>query len=85
MEGAVEDYDGLLSLVGDRRQAGRLLVARLWTLGAATDPCSVVGAVVSRGGRPDLVGPLLAAVRSATLPVVGGAAQLPAQAVGRGG
>ncbi|WP_405531232.1 phosphoribosyltransferase family protein [Streptomyces avidinii] len=42
--------------------------AALWA--AATDP--EVGAVVSRGGRPDLAGPRLAAVRAPTLLIVGG-------------
>jgi putative phosphoribosyl transferase len=32
----------------------------------------VVGAVVSRGGRPDLAGPALARVRAPTLLIVGG-------------
>jgi pimeloyl-ACP methyl ester carboxylesterase len=31
-----------------------------------------VGAVVSRGGRPDLAGPALSRVRAATLLIVGG-------------
>jgi len=44
--------------------------AALW---AAADPGSVVGAVVCRGGRPDLTGPRLEAVRSPVLFVVGGA------------
>jgi putative phosphoribosyl transferase len=42
--------------------------AALWA--AAGDP--EVAAVVSRGGRPDLAGPRLAAVRAPTLLVVGG-------------
>ncbi|MFD3656801.1 phosphoribosyltransferase family protein [Streptomyces sp. NPDC058620] len=41
-------------------------------LRAAADPDADVGAVVSRGGRPDLAGPLLADVRAPTLLVVGG-------------
>ena len=44
--------------------------AALW---AAGDPDTPVAAVVSRGGRPDLAGPRLAAVRAPTLLVVGGA------------
>ncbi|MFF5760948.1 phosphoribosyltransferase family protein [Streptomyces tanashiensis] len=44
--------------------------AALW---AAGDPASPVGAVVSRGGRPDLAAEHLAAVRAPTLLVVGGA------------
>ncbi len=43
--------------------------AALW---AAGDPGSPVGAVVSRGGRPDLAGPRLGAVRAPTLLIVGG-------------
>jgi predicted phosphoribosyltransferase/dienelactone hydrolase len=43
--------------------------AALW---AAADPTADVGAVVSRGGRPDLAGPRLAAVRAPTLLIVGG-------------
>lgn len=41
-------------------------------LRAAADLGTEVRAVVSRGGRPDLAGPWLAAVRSPTLLVVGG-------------
>ena len=40
---------------------------------AAADPASDVAAVVSRGGRPDLAGPALAAVAAPTLLIVGGA------------
>ncbi|MEW1953461.1 phosphoribosyltransferase family protein [Terrabacter sp. NPDC080008] len=43
--------------------------AALW---AAAEPGSRVGAVVSRGGRPDLAGQRLADVRAPTLLVVGG-------------
>ncbi|MDT0265672.1 phosphoribosyltransferase family protein [Streptomyces sp. DSM 44915] len=43
--------------------------AALW---AAADPASPVGAVVSRGGRPDLADRRLAEVRCPTLLVVGG-------------
>ena len=39
---------------------------------AAADSGARVGAVVSRGGRPDLAGPRLAAVRAPTLLIVGG-------------
>ena len=42
------------------------------TLVAATDPSVKVGAVVSRGGRPDLAGRYLAAVAAPTLLIVGG-------------
>lgn len=41
-------------------------------LRAAADPDSEVSAVVSHGGRPDLAGPHLAAVRAPTLLIVGG-------------
>ncbi|HWJ82701.1 MAG TPA: phosphoribosyltransferase family protein [Nocardioides sp.] len=44
--------------------------AALW---AAADPALGIAAVVSRGGRPDLAGPRLAAVRAPTLLLVGGA------------
>ncbi len=40
-------------------------------LSAATDPRVRVGAVVSRGGRPDLAGTALGAVRAPTLLIVG--------------
>ena len=40
---------------------------------AAASQQNVVRAVVSRGGRPDLAGPLLAKVRAPTLLIVGGA------------
>jgi putative phosphoribosyl transferase len=43
--------------------------AALW---AAAAPGSTVGAVVSRGGRPDLAGPRLAEVQAPTLLIVGG-------------
>jgi dienelactone hydrolase len=39
---------------------------------AATHLPDVIGAVVSRGGRPDLAGPALPLVRAATLLIVGG-------------
>ena len=41
-------------------------------LSAAAEPGADIAAVVSRGGRPDLVGPRLPAVRAPTLLVVGG-------------
>ena len=44
--------------------------AALW---AAAEPDTPVRAIVSRGGRPDLVGPRLTQVRAPTLLVVGGA------------
>lgn len=43
--------------------------AALW---AAAEPDVAVGAIVSRGGRPDLAGPRLPDVRAATLLLVGG-------------
>ena len=43
--------------------------AALW---AATEPGAAIAAVVSRGGRPDLAGPRLAAVSAPTLLIVGG-------------
>ncbi len=43
--------------------------AALW---AAAEPTSSITAVVSRGGRPDLVGPKLDQVRAPTLLIVGG-------------
>jgi len=39
---------------------------------AAAERPKVVGAVVSRGGRPDLAGPVLGQVRAPTLLIVGG-------------
>jgi putative phosphoribosyl transferase len=44
--------------------------AALW---AAAEPGAQVRAIVSRGGRPDLAGPRLAAVRAPTLLIVGSA------------
>jgi putative phosphoribosyl transferase len=41
-------------------------------LGAAAEASARIAAVVSRGGRPDLAGPRLAAVRAPTLLIVGG-------------
>ncbi|MFI7705817.1 dienelactone hydrolase family protein [Nonomuraea sp. NPDC049480] len=43
--------------------------AALW---AAAEPANTIAAIVSRGGRPDLAGDRLAAVRAPTLLVVGG-------------
>ncbi len=39
---------------------------------AAAEPCALVSAVVSRGGRPDLAGDALERVRASTLLIVGG-------------
>jgi putative phosphoribosyl transferase len=44
--------------------------AALW---AAAEPSADIAAVVSRGGRPDLAGERLGAVRAPTLLIVGGA------------
>ncbi len=44
--------------------------AALW---AAAEPGAAVGAIVSRGGRPDLAGPRLQLVQAPTLLIVGGA------------
>lgn len=41
-------------------------------LRAAASPGADIGAVVSRGGRPDLAGPLLSEVQAPTLLIVGG-------------
>ncbi|NJP91944.1 alpha/beta hydrolase [Nonomuraea sp. FMUSA5-5] len=43
--------------------------AALW---AAAEPDNAISAIVSRGGRPDLAGDRLAAVRAPTLLIVGG-------------
>lgn len=43
--------------------------AALW---AAAEPANTIAAIVSRGGRPDLAGDRLAAVRAPTLLIVGG-------------
>jgi putative phosphoribosyl transferase len=45
--------------------------AALWASSAAEDPARV-GAIVSRGGRPDLAGPKLREVTAPTLLIVGG-------------
>ena len=57
---------GLVCYFGASTGAG----AALW---AAAEPGARIGAIVSRGGRPDLAGPRLAAVRAPTLLIVGGA------------
>lgn len=44
--------------------------AALW---AAAEPGARIGAIVSRGGRPDLAGPRLSGVRAPTLLIVGSA------------
>ncbi|NUT71313.1 phosphoribosyltransferase family protein [Pseudarthrobacter sp. C4D7] len=57
---------GRIGYLGASTGAG----AALW---AAAEPGAQVAAVVSRGGRPDLAGPRLAAVKAPTLLIVGGA------------
>ncbi|MET8682261.1 phosphoribosyltransferase family protein [Streptomyces sp. NPDC004647] len=46
--------------------------AALWAAAADGADSANIGAVVSRGGRPDLAGPRLAGVRAPTLLIVGG-------------
>lgn len=60
-----ETRDLRVGYFGASTGAGAALVA------AAERP-HIVGAVVSRGGRPDLAGPALARVRAPTLLIVGG-------------
>jgi dienelactone hydrolase len=60
-----ETRDLRIGYFGASTGAGAALVA------AAERP-HLVGAVVSRGGRPDLAGPALARVRAPTLLIVGG-------------
>lgn len=62
---AEEKVPPAVGYVGASTGAG----AALW---AAADLGAAVGAVVSRGGRPDLAGPRLAEVLAPTLLVVGG-------------
>lgn len=62
-------HDGSLGRVG-YFGASTGAGAALW---AAAETGAQVAAVVSRGGRPDLAGPRLAAVRAPTLLIVGGA------------
>lgn len=52
-------------------------------LAAATERPEVIGAIVSRGGRPDLAGEALPHVKAATLLIVGGD-DLPVIAINRG-
>jgi putative phosphoribosyl transferase len=63
------DHDRLAGLPTGYFGASTGAGAALW---AAADPHCDVAAVVSRGGRPDLAGPRLGAVRAPTLLVVGG-------------
>lgn len=61
-----ERYPGPICYFGASTGAAAALVA-------ATIPGQQISAVVSRGGRPDLAGAALPAVRSPTLLIVGGA------------
>jgi putative phosphoribosyl transferase len=75
-----ERLTAAIDWLGEQPQARRLPIglfgastgaaAALW---AAAEPESVVRAVVSRGGRPDLAGHRLEAVQAPTLLIVGGA------------
>jgi putative phosphoribosyl transferase len=65
LRGVPECRDLPLGYLGASTGAG----AALW---AASAPGDDVAAVVSRGGRPDLAGPRLEAVRAPTLLIVGG-------------
>ena len=60
-----ETRDLRIGYFGASTGAGAALVA-------ATDRPDLVGAIVSRGGRPDLAGPALRSVRAPTLLIVGG-------------
>ena len=61
-----DGWHGQIGYFGASTGAG----AALW---AAADPDARIAAVVSRGGRPDLAGARLGAVRAPTLLIVGGA------------
>lgn len=66
IENQQDGWHGHIGYFGASTGAG----AALW---AAAEPDSRIAAVVSRGGRPDLAGSRLAAVRAPTLLIVGGA------------
>lgn len=66
IENQQDGWPGRIGYFGASTGAG----AALW---AAAEPHANVAAVVSRGGRPDLAGSRLAAVRAPTLLIVGGA------------
>jgi putative phosphoribosyl transferase len=66
LEGQQDGWHGRIGYFGASTGAG----AALW---AAAEPHATIAAVVSRGGRPDLAGDRLAAVRAPTLLIVGGA------------
>ena len=65
----VQHHESLAGLETGYFGASTGAAAALW---AAAAPECDVGAVVSRGGRPDLAGPRLGAVRAPTLLIVGG-------------
>lgn len=64
----VRAQPGCASLLVGYFGASTGAAAALW---AASEPTADIAAVVSRGGRPDLAGPRLAAVRAPTLLIVG--------------
>lgn len=66
LETRQDGWRGRIGYFGASTGAG----AALW---AAAEPDADIAAVVSRGGRPDLAGTRLAAVRAPTLLIVGGA------------
>jgi putative phosphoribosyl transferase len=66
---AVRSHAALAALPVGWFGASTGAAAALW---AAAEPDADVAAIVSRGGRPDLAGARLAAVRAPTLLVVGG-------------
>jgi putative phosphoribosyl transferase len=67
--GWLRGQDGAAGLPVGYFGASTGAAAALW---AAAEPGAGIGAVVSRGGRPDLAGPRLASVRAPTLLIVGG-------------
>jgi putative phosphoribosyl transferase len=66
LETQQDGWHGRIGYFGASTGAG----AALW---AAAEPDAGIAAIVSRGGRPDLAGARLAAVRAPTLLIVGGA------------
>lgn len=84
--GAVFDIDlltarlvGITRWMGEREETADLRMGYFGAstgaaaaLRAAAEPSTRIAAVVSRGGRPDLAGPDLTAVRAPTLLIVGG-------------
>jgi putative phosphoribosyl transferase len=67
--GWLRGQDGAAGLPVGYFGASTGAAAALW---AAAEPGAGIGAVVSRGGRPDLAGPRLGSVRAPTLLIVGG-------------